>query len=146
MTNIIILWMRPRVYTVVIYHEYIRKCFGGRVEHYRIYFFRDETIQASHAFSAPDDTEALETAGLLYAACSDVVVACELWRGGKCVARVDAECGTPKTRTAEMVKLLDEMGEFRRIIIRDIVDDLQCSRSCIRSSRKLVEISTRLGW
>jgi hypothetical protein len=116
------------------------------VEHYRIYFFRDEHIQAGHAFSAPDDTEAMETAGLLYAACSDVVAACELWRGTTCVTKVNAECGTPKTRTSEMVKLLDELVEFRRIVIRNLVDDLQCSWSCIRSSRKLVETGARLGW
>jgi hypothetical protein len=116
------------------------------VEHYRIYFFRDQHIQAGQAFSAPDDTEAMETAGLLYAACSDVAAACELWRGAKCVAKVSAECGKPKTPTTEIVKQLDEIGEVRRLIIRDLVDDLQCSWSCIRSSRKLVEISARLGW
>jgi hypothetical protein len=131
---------------VGVYRRYIREWFGGRVEHYRFYLFRDEQIQAGHAFSAPDDTEAMETASLVCAACSDVVAACEVWRGATCVAKVNAECGTPRTRTTEMVKLLGEMGESRRIVIRDLVDDLQCHWSCIRSSRKLVEISARLGW
>ena len=106
---------------------------------YRFYLLdQDNHIKAAETFCAADDATAQETADLVYDACDDEFQRYELWRNGERVTT-----GWVGANVARGSRLSDVVSTREENIL-DLEDRLQRTFTCVRRSRKLLEITSAL--
>jgi hypothetical protein len=104
---------------------------------YRVYLLQTDNIRAGQSFSAFSDYEALEVGSVLCDACSDVVDGWEVWRGPDRVAAV------PSISRHSRITL-QELTAIRQHHVRELEESLSRSFACIRESRRLLDLLSRL--
>lgn len=98
---------------------------------YRLYLLGDGVICAWLEFLADNDAEALQSAALLFDACSDVCSSCELWNGSRMLAQEQA---------VRSLTALDELSRARQKHIIDMEETLHSSRWRVEKSARLAEV------
>ena len=105
--------------------------------HYRLYLYRNDHIRAGQAFSAFSDQEAYEIGSVLYDACSDVMDGCEVWRGSDQVATI-------RSTSEQPIVTIQDLTAVRQHHIVTLEESLSSSFTCIRESRRLLDLLSRL--
>jgi hypothetical protein len=104
---------------------------------YRFYLLdENEHIRAGESFTASDDAQATEVAAAVHSACSDVFDGYELWRGNARVAKT--------RRTRHVSSSAQEIVEARQENVLDLMDRLQRTFTCVRESRRLLQVTSYL--
>ena len=106
---------------------------------YRFYLLDvADRFEAAEVFVAQHDREAAEVVAWVYAACSDAFHGYELWRGTERVVKQSRS--SPSVR--ELVSF--EIAMAHRATILDLVDRLEGTFPCVRTSQTLPETIARL--
>ena len=98
---------------------------------YQLYLLADGNISTRLEFFADDDAEALESAVLLFEACSDVCTSYELWAGSQLLARDHA------VRSPIVLEMLSQARQSQMLHLEET---LHTSRWRIAKSNRLAAL------